>query len=212
MQRILKRCFDLFFSISGIITLSPLFLIIMFIIKFSSKGPLFFLQRRVGKNGKTFTAVKFRSMYTGTDKSGTITASTDTRITPPGKFMRRFKLDELPQLFNVLIGKMSFVGPRPDVPGYADKLTGDERRILELRPGITGPATIYFRNEEELLASVENQKEYNDTVIWPKKVELNLAYIDKWSFWKDIGYILVTLFPALNKVFRLVEEAGELNR
>jgi len=105
----------------------------------------------------------------------------------------------------VLVGKMSFVGPRPDVPGYADRLEGTSRRVLELRPGITGPASLYFKNEEELLASVDDPKHYNDTVIWPKKVALNSAYLEKWSFWRDIGYILITVVPALDKWLRLVE-------
>lgn len=145
------------------------------------------------------------------EKLGSITTAADSRITLIGKLLRKFKLDELPQLWNVFTGKMSFVGPRPDVPGYADKLEGSDRKILELRPGITGPASIYFRNEEELLAGVENPKEYNDAVIWPRKVQLNLEYLDNWGFWKDIGYILVTLFPGFNRVFRLVEETEELN-
>jgi lipopolysaccharide/colanic/teichoic acid biosynthesis glycosyltransferase len=123
-----------------------------------------------------------------------------------GKFLRRFKLDELPQLWNVFMGKMSFVGPRPDVPGYADKLEEEARKILELRPGITGPATLYFRNEEELLAKAENPKEFNDRVIWPKKVQLNLCYYYHWSFWRDIGYIIVTVFPALDRFCNLIPQ------
>ena len=149
-------------------------------------------------------------MYTDSEKEGFVTTKYDSRITPIGKFLRRFKLDELPQLWNVFIGKMSFVGPRPDVEGYADKLEGDAKLILELRPGITGPATIYFRNEEELLANVENPQEYNDTVIWPEKVKLNLEYLDNWSFWKDVGYILVTLFPILDGIFGLMRRYKEL--
>jgi lipopolysaccharide/colanic/teichoic acid biosynthesis glycosyltransferase len=138
-------------------------------------------------------------MYIGSEHKGTITSAIDNRITPIGHFLRKFKLDELPQLWNVLIGKMSLVGPRPDVAGYADKLMGENRKILELKPGITGPASLYFRNEEEVLAQVDNLKQYNDTVIWPKKVELNLDYYYHWSFWKDIGYILRTILPGLNR-------------
>jgi lipopolysaccharide/colanic/teichoic acid biosynthesis glycosyltransferase len=144
-------------------------------------------------------------MQMDSEKYGSITTAADNRITPVGRFLRRFKLDELPQLWNVLIGNMSFVGPRPDVPGYADKLQGDARKILELRPGITGPATLYFRNEEDLLASASNPKEYSDTVIWPKKVELNLAYLEHWGFWKDLGYLLITIFPSLNRLLRLMQ-------
>jgi len=144
-------------------------------------------------------------MYTGADKQDFITAASDSRITPVGKFLRRFKLDELPQLWNVLAGKMSFVGPRPDVPGYADKLRGNDRRILELRPGITGPATLFFRNEEELLEKVEDKQKYNDEMIWPEKVRLNLEYLENYSFWKDIGYILITILPPLENILKLGE-------
>ena len=202
----IKRTLDIIVSFGGIIFLSIPFIAIVFIVKFSSKGPVFFSQNRVGYKGEIFKIIKFRTMCLDSEKDGPITTSTDSRITPIGKFLRKFKLDELPQLWNVLIGKMSFVGPRPDVKGYADRLEGDARRILELRPGITGPASIYFRNEEELLAGVENPKEYNDTVIWPKKVEINLRYLDNWSFWKDIGYILITIVPALDRVFNLMEQ------
>jgi lipopolysaccharide/colanic/teichoic acid biosynthesis glycosyltransferase len=142
-------------------------------------------------------------MTTGADAQGSITTSGDVRITPIGRFLRRFKLDEYPQLWNVLIGNMSFVGPRPDVPGYADRLSGDARRILQLRPGITGPATLYFRNEEELLSSVADPKKYNDEVIWPKKVEMNLQYLDTWGFWKDIGYIFVTVLPFTKRFIKI---------
>lgn len=172
----------------------------------SSPGPLFYCQKRVGRFGNLFTCVKFRTMYLGSDALGSITSASDVRITPIGKFLRKFKLDEFPQLFNVLIGKMSFVGPRPDVPGYADKLSGDNRDILSLRPGITGPASIYFRNEERLLAAQTDPKAYNDSVLWPAKVALNLAYLRNWSFWRDIGYILVTIFPWINGVLRLIKD------
>lgn len=208
----LKRLFDCIVSFLGIIILTVPFIVISIIIKITSTGPIFFTQNRIGRFKKSFTCIKFRTMYFDSEKYGSITTSIDSRITPIGKFLRKYKIDELPQLLNVFIGKMSLVGPRPDVEGYSDKLEGDARRILELRPGITGPATIYFRNEEELLANVENPQEYNDTVIWPKKVQLNLEYLDNWSFWKDVGYIFITLFPSLNKVFRLVEETGELSR
>ncbi len=145
-------------------------------------------------------------MYKGAHKGGTITASSDIRITHLGKYLRKYKLDELPQLWNVFTGKMSFVGPRPDVPGYADCLEGENKKILELRPGITGPASIYFRNEEELLAKAINPQVYNDEVIWPQKVKINLRYIENWSFWKDIGFILITIFPFLDRWFRLMDK------
>ena len=132
-------------------------------------------------------------MDSATDKN-TITSSNDHRIYPFGKFLRRYKLDELPQLWNVLIGDMSFVGPRPDVSGYADELSGEDRIVLSVRPGITGPASIYFKNEEELLAGIDDIKRYNDEVIWPRKVELNRQYIENYSFIKDIKYIFITIF------------------
>lgn len=206
INHVIKRIFDLIFSFLGILFLSPVFVILIFLIKLTSRGPIFFIQKRIGYQGLTFSCIKFRTMYVDAEKFGSITTSADTRIIPIGKYLRKFKLDELPQLYNVLIGKMSFVGPRPDVEGYADKLEGEERKILTLRPGITGPASIYFRNEEELLAQANNPKEYNDMVIWPKKVELNLHYLENWCFAKDIGYILITIIPLLDKVFHLIEE------
>ena len=202
----IKRFFDIVVSFAGLLAVSPFLVIIAMIVKVSSSGPVFYWQKRVGRHKKIFSTVKFRTMIIGAEKQGSITSASDTRITQVGRFLRRFKLDELPQLWNVLIGKMSFVGPRPDVPGYADKLEGETRRkILNLRPGITGPASLYFRNEEELLAKVGDPKKYNDEVIWPKKVELNLEYAENRGFWKDVGYILITIIPGLNRWWRLVE-------
>jgi lipopolysaccharide/colanic/teichoic acid biosynthesis glycosyltransferase len=198
-SRFAKRSFDIAASLAGLLLLTIPCALLALLVKLSSKGPVFYCQQRVGRHGKTFTCVKFRTMYVGAERAGSITSAGDRRITPVGRLLRRFKLDEFPQLWNVLIGRMSFVGPRPDVPGYADTLQGDARRILDLRPGITGPATLHFRNEEELLASVEDPRRYNDEVIWPKKVELNLRYLDEWGFWKDIGYIFATILPWLGK-------------
>ncbi len=155
-------------------------------------GPVFYTQNRVGRHGKLFKIYKFRSMAVEHDGKS-VTVAGENRITPLGRVLRKFKLDELPELWNVFIGQMSFVGPRPDVPGYADELTGNDRRILELRPGITGPASLKYRNEEELLASVENPLEYNDKVIFPDKVRINLYYIDHYSFIKDIQMIICTV-------------------
>lgn len=168
------------------------------LIKSTSKGPVFFRQKRVGLNGDLFVCIKFRTMYTNLENQGTITTAADSRITPLGRLLRRFKIDELPQLWNVLLGRMSLVGPRPDVPGYADRLKGEDRKILSLRPGITGPASLRFRNEEELLATVSNPKTYNDTVIWPEKVKINLDYLQNWRFLKDICCILETIIPVRN--------------
>jgi lipopolysaccharide/colanic/teichoic acid biosynthesis glycosyltransferase len=198
------------FSALGLVALCVPFLFIALIIKATSKGPVFFRQQRVGRRGKLFTIVKFRTMYAGSERGGSVTAARDGRITPLGGFLRACKLDEFPQLWNVLIGRMSFVGPRPDVPGYADRLQGTDRRILELRPGITGPASLYFRNEEKLLASQKDPQEYNDAVIWPKKVELNLAYLETWSFRRDMGYILITIVPWADRWVKLVERTQEL--
>ncbi len=170
---------------------------------------MFFRQKRVGRNGVLFYIIKFRTMRIGAEDGGSITAAGDSRITAMGRLLRRFKLDEFPQLWNVLIGRMSFVGPRPDVPGYADELHGSDRRILDMRPGITGPASLCFRNEEKILAAQADPRAYNDQVIWPKKVTINLAYMRNWSFWRDIGYILITIIPGLNKWLNLINVTAE---
>ena len=150
------------------------------------------MQTRIGKNGKHFKICKFRTMLDQAE-GDTVTTADDPRITRIGHWLRHSKVDCLTELVNVLIGQMSFVGPRPDVPGYADQLQGDNRRILQLRPGITGPASIKYRNEEELLAQQVNPKDYNDNVIWPDKVRINLEYLDKWSFCGDIKLIFKTV-------------------
>ena len=155
-------------------------------------GPVFFIQDRVGKGGKLFNCHKFRSMSVGHNGSS-VSVAGEARITPLGAKLRKYKIDELPELWDVFVGDMSFVGPRPDVPGYADKLLGNDRIILSLRPGITGPATLKYRNEEELLATVENPIEYNDTVIYPDKVRLNRYYAEHYSFIDDIKMILCTV-------------------
>lgn len=178
---------------AGLLLLWPLFIIVAILIKVKMPGgPVLFKQKRVGRYGKLFTMYKFRSM-TVSHSGSSVSVAGEARITPLGATLRRFKLDELPELWNVMIGEMSIVGPRPDVPGYADKLQGNDRRILELRPGITGPASLKYRNEEELLAKVENPVEYNDTVIFPDKVRINLYYLDHYSFIDDMHIILCTL-------------------
>ena len=151
-----------------------------------------FKQQRVGQNGKLFTMVKFRSMIVNHSGS-TVSVAGESRITPLGSKLRKYKLDELPELWNVLKGDMSFVGPRPDVPGYADNLQGEDREILKLKPGITGPASLKYRNEEELLALQSNPKEYNDTVIYPDKIKINLYYYRNYSFVTDIKIIFCTV-------------------
>jgi len=189
-----KRIFDLLLSVSGIVLLLPFFVVIPVLIKLDDKGKIFYKQKRVGRKGKIFNLIKFRTMVENADKiGGTVTKENDERITKIGRFLRKTKLDEIPQLFNILKGDMSFVGPRPDVPGYADELTGDDAVILEVLPGITGPATIKYRNEEEILSKVENPEKYNDEVLWPDKVKINKEYVKNLNFMDDLKYILKTL-------------------
>jgi lipopolysaccharide/colanic/teichoic acid biosynthesis glycosyltransferase len=166
------------------------------LIRWSDGSPVLFRQQRVGRQGTLFTIYKFRTMTNRPVAGSSITVAGDARVTAIGAWLRRFKLDELPQLWNVLKGDMSFVGPRPDVPGYLDKLQGNEARVRELRPGITGPASLAFRNEEALLAQAADPVAFNDRVLFPEKVRLNLEYLDAISLVSDIGYILKTLLPA----------------
>ena len=190
----MKRIFDFTCSFVGLFFLSPLILLLSILIKSTSKGPGFFIQERVGKDGKIFKMIKFRTMFVAQNSSSTISIKGDIRVTKIGVFLRRYKLDELPELINVLLGHMSLVGPRPDVPGYADKLVGEDRNILELRPGITGPASLKYSNEEEILGKQKNPKAYNDEVIYPDKVRINLEYYNNQSIWLDIKIIFATIF------------------
>ena len=193
----LKEIFDRFAAIAGLIILWPVMAVVAVLIAVRMPGgPVIFRQQRVGRGGRLFTLVKFRTMTTGHSGS-TVSVAGESRITPLGAVLRRLKLDELPELWNVARGDMSFVGPRPDVPGYADMLTGDDRRVLQLKPGITGPATLKYRNEEQLLAMCDNPREYNDRVIFPDKVRINLEYLDSRSFVGDIRIIIQTLLPGL---------------
>lgn len=189
-----KRIFDFLVSLIGLIALSWLIIGIWLIASLETKSNGFFFQKRVGNRGKLFTLIKIKTMIELGGVDTTITTKNDKRITKYGAFLRRMKLDELPTLWNVLIGDMSLVGPRPDVPGYADKLRGSDRRILELRPGITGPATLKYANEELLLANVDDPIKYNDEVIFPDKVKINLEYLDNWSLWGDSKIIFTTIF------------------
>lgn len=215
----LKRLFDIVASFFGLLLLWPVLLVVAILVKVKMPGgPAFFVQKRVGKGGKLFNCHKFRTM-TVKHNGSTVSVAGDSRITPFGAVLRHYKLDELPGLWDVLIGNMSFVGPRPDVPGYADKLTGDDRDVLKLRPGITGPATLKYRLEDEMIAdfvrkarSYENENLgfalpenvgemtdqelavwYNDTVIYPDKVRLNCYYYRHYSFWNDIEMIFATV-------------------
>lgn len=198
-----KFLFDRLFSFLGLCLISWLLLLIALVIKISDGGSVLFKQQRVGKDGQLFTIHKFRSMVDNHGGS-TVSVAGDKRITPVGKFLRRFKLDELPELWDVLVGNMSFVGPRPDVPGYADRLQGEDREILVWLPGITGPASLKYRNEEDILAAVDDPERYHDEVIYPDKVRLNLYYSRHYSFFTDLKIIFATLFH-----FK-IEFAGEI--
>lgn len=190
----LKYLFDRIVSFFGLFFLWPILIVIALIIRVKMPGgPVIFKQRRVGKDAKLFTMYKFRTMMV-THSGSSVSVAGESRITPFGAILRKYKLDELPELWNVLIGDMSFVGPRPDVPGYADKLRGEDRLILKLRPGITGPASLKYRNEEEILALVEDPIIYNDEVIYPDKVRINLEYYKHHTFIGDLRYIFETIF------------------
>lgn len=189
----LKRTFDIVLSIFAIFLLFPSFLVVSFLIVIDSGFPIFFLQKRIGRDAKEFNIIKFRTMKKNNENI-TITVSDDSRITRIGKYLRKTKIDELPEILNVLFGQMSFVGPRPDVKGYADKLKGANRKILALRPGITGPASLKYYNEEYILSQKSNPKKYNDEVIFPDKVKINMDYFHNRSFFLDLKIIFATIF------------------
>lgn len=190
-QRLIKRVFDLFFSFTGLLILFVPLVLMIILASFSTGHLGLFRQERVGQYGKTFRILKIRTMI-GNQQEDYITLAGDKRITGFGRFLRKYKLDELPQLWNVLAGEMSLVGPRPDVRGFADELRGRERVLLSLKPGITGPASIHYKDEEELLARQKDPVSFNKNVIWPNKVQLNMQYLENWSLWKDISCIIKT--------------------
>ncbi len=188
-----KRIFDFVASLAGLILLSPVFVLTgIFILILMPGSPVLFRQKRVGRYGKLFTLVKFVTMKPN-HGGNSITIRGEARITPLGRVLRKYKIDELPGLWNVLKGEMSLVGPRPDVPGYADKLTGTDRRMLQLRPGLTGPATLKYADEEELLSWQPDPVAFNDEVIFPDKVRINLNYIENQSFLLDLKILFFTL-------------------
>lgn len=198
---VVKFVFDRVVAFIGLLVLLPVFVVVAILIRFRMPGgPVFFSQKRVGRNGRLFTMHKFRTMTVDHDGSS-VSVAGESRITPLGAKLRKYKLDELPELWNVLIGNMSFVGPRPDVPGYADALVGEDREVLQLRPGITGPASLKYRDEEALLARVASEGvagytdpvRYNDEVIYPDKVRLNRYYLHHYSFWMDIKMLFATV-------------------
>ncbi len=189
----LKRLFDIVASFIGLVFIAPFLLVIAIIILIKMGKPILFHQKRAGLQGKLFTIHKFRTMSIG-HSGNTISVKGESRITQLGAVLRKYKLDELPELWNVLEGNMSFVGPRPDMPEFFDRLKGEERKILELRPGITGPASLKYSNEEELLSAVEDPHKYNDEVIWPDKVKINLDYYYNKTFFGDLRLIFKTVF------------------
>ena len=192
-QAMQKRVFDVALSAVGLSLSGWLILLAWVAASLDTRSNGFFTQRRVGKDGRLFTVVKIKTMRPSRELTTTVTRSGDPRITPLGRFFRKSKIDELPQLWNVLVGDMSFVGPRPDVPGFADILEGEERLLLTIRPGITGPATLKYRDEEAMLAAADDPEAYNREVIWPDKVRLNLAYIRDWRLTDDLLYIWRTV-------------------
>ena len=196
----MKRLFDIISSSAGLIFLSPVFLFVAIWIKLDSKGPVFYRQVRVGKNGRDFKIYKFRTMYPGADKKGLITiGGRDPRVTRSGYFIRKYKLDEFPQLINVLVGDMSIVGPRPEVRKYVDLYTEEQLKVLSVKPGITDIASIKYRNENELLDKADNPDKMYTEVIMPDKLKYNLEYIEKASFLYDIKLIFRTFKAVFTK-------------
>jgi len=188
-----KRLFDVMLASVGIILTLPIMAVAWCVASIETRSNGLFMQKRIGKGGKSFYVWKIKTMKPSSVNQSTVTTSTDSRITKSGAFFRKTKIDELPQLFNVLFGQMSFVGPRPDVPGFADRLEGEDRIVLSVRPGITGPASLKYRNEEALLANQEDPERYNREVIWPDKVAINKEYIRHWSLKQDIVYLIKTV-------------------
>ena len=192
-SRLLKRSFDILFALLGLFLTGWLIIIASLLAAWDTGESGFFRQERVGKDGRLFKIIKIRTMRSDSTINTTVTSTADPRITRLGSLWRRTKIDELPQLINILLGQMSFVGPRPDVPGFADRLQGVDKLILSVRPGITGPATLRFRHEEALLASIPDPERYNREIIFPEKVRLNRTYIEDYNFWSDLVYIWRTI-------------------
>ena len=192
---VFKYIFDRIFAFLGLIILSPVIFVIFILHKIRMpRGRFVYKQVRVGKNAKLFKIYKIRTMADDSEADCTVTTADDSRITRFGHWLRETKVDTFLELINILIGDMSFVGPRPDVPGYADRLEGDDRVILKMRPGLTGPASIKYRHEDKILAQQNDPKRYNDEVIWPDKVKINKEYYENWSVWRDITILWKTVF------------------
>ena len=194
----MKRFLDIIFSGLGLICLSPLFVFLALWVKLDSPGPVFYRQVRVGRNNRDFKLYKFRSMRVDSDKKGLITIGDhDFRVTPSGYYIRKYKLDELPQLINVFIGDMSLVGPRPEVRKYVDLYTSEQMHVLDVRPGITDEASIYYRNENELLGRSSDPERYYRDVVMQDKLRINLEYVKRHSFWNDLKLIFKTIIVVL---------------
>lgn len=192
---LIKYLFDRIFSFIGLIIISPFLLVVYILHKIRMpKGDFLYRQVRVGKDGRLFRIFKIRTLRDNSEASGFVTVADDERILPFGRWLRESKVDTFLELINILIGDMSFVGPRPDVPGYADKLEGDDRIILNMRPGLTGPASIKYRHEDQILAQQADPQKYNDEVIWPDKVKINKEYYENWSLWSDVKILWKTIF------------------
>jgi lipopolysaccharide/colanic/teichoic acid biosynthesis glycosyltransferase len=194
LDRVMKRGFDILAATVGLFLTWWIILLAYLVASVDTGNSGFFTQARVGQHGRQFKVIKIRTMRDLPSFKTTVTCTDDPRITLLGQVFRKAKVDELPQLINVLLGQMSFVGPRPDVPGFADMLSGDDRIVLSVRPGITGPATLAFRHEEEILAKQSDPEKYNRKVIFPEKIRLNKEYIETYAFWKDLKYIFLTIF------------------
>jgi len=188
-----KRVFDAALALACLTVVFVPMGFVALAVLITSGRPVFFIQNRVGRGGRLFRVIKFRTMNAGISNFSSVTVAGDARVTPVGRLLRKYKLDEVPQLWNVLKGEMSFVGPRPDVPGYHDKLRGNDRRVLLLRPGITGPSSLKYADEEKILAGPADPVAYNNTVIFPDKVRINLKYLDECSLFRDLGYIWKTV-------------------
>jgi lipopolysaccharide/colanic/teichoic acid biosynthesis glycosyltransferase len=189
-----KRGFDLAVAAVALTLAAPVILVSWIIARLDTGASGFYSQTRIGRHGRPFKVIKIRTMRPGSDAGSTVTTASDVRVTPAGRFFRRSKIDELPQLFNILAGSMSFVGPRPDTPGFADLLTGADRVVLAVRPGLTGPATLKYRDEESLLAAQPDPERYNREVIFPDKVRLNRKYVECYRFAEDLRLLALTFF------------------
>ena len=200
-QKFIKRSFDIVMSLLGLVAVGWLIALCWLIATIDTRRNGFFAQERIGKDMRVFRIIKIRTMREIAGITTVVTSRNDPRITFAGSWLRRLKLDELPQLINVLLGHMSFVGPRPDVAYFAELLQGDDRKIMSIRPGITGPASLAFVDEEEMLAESEDPEEYNRKVIFPAKVKINRSYIEHYKFYKDIIYIIATIFPFVRHMF-----------